>query len=597
MKLANDYLRLRKCFAHIREETGFPVTMNQIAEALNCTPRNAKLILNKLIVLKWIYFTPGRGRGHTSELLFLKRKQEILQIEAAELIKAGNTQEAFELVAHFGDGVADRERFVEWLTKYFGYQVESAENQYVETLKLPIFRSINTLDPKDVFYALDSHLVQQIFRPLVEYDFQSGEIRGSIAHHWSRNDEATEWTFYLRKGVQFHHGRELTAYDVRFSLERLQSPDSKQQWLVQSIEAIEIITPYVIRVKCKRANYLLLHFLSFTPMSIVPKDRYELPMENRPALPIGCGPYTVDALKPGMCALEAFPAYFQGRAFIDRIEILIVPELQGEFTFEPKSEYLMVHSGETAKQSVENWQEDVGLRGTSAFSINIRKPGVLQDVSLRKALTWAINRQKLVTELRESRHYPSRSLLKLGEPVLHDPVWKYAEARQALQQSSYQGEKLQLYTYARHAPDAFWLQKEYAKIGIQLEVNLVTWADMLLDSFKDQADLILFEAMVSEGIMRNLETYQSPFSFVRSHLGEELAATVDHLIENLLAQPDERARVDQLNHIEQLLLDEFAMVFLVYKSISTLSPPTMQGVQMSSNGWVNFKDIWYLVAD
>lgn len=597
MKLANDYLGLRKAFAAMREGEAFPVTMNQIADTLFCTPRNAKLILNKMIELQWLHYVPGRGRGHTSELTFLMDKQEILQREAEELFKVGNTEEAFRLVKQFGDGIADNERFVEWLTNYFGYRVEDKDNQFIETLKLPIYRKLNTLDPREAFYALDSHLVRQIFCTLVDYDFQTNEIKGSIAHHWRMNEDASQWTLYLRKGVLFHHGRELTAHDVKFTFERLREPESKQQWLVQSIDRIEVLSRYALQVTCKHPNYLFLHYASFTPMSIVPEDQYNQSSSLSTEVVIGCGPYKVVAQKTGMLAMEAFASYFQGRAFIDRIEILIVPDLQEEFTFEPKTDYLMVHSGETEKQTVETWQEDEGLRGVSIFSINTRKPGPLQDLSLRKALTYAIDRQKLIADLGELRHYPAKSIQKLGTPLSDDPDWRYNEALQYLHESSYQGEKLQLYTYARHAPDAYWLSEAYSKIGIQVDVNIVSWADMLLESYKEKADLILFEAMVSEGIMRNLETYQSPYSFVRTHLSDLLSAKVDEAILTILQEASEDDRTAKLSQIEQMLLDEYSIVFLVYKSIRTISPPAMQGVQMSSNGWVNFKDIWYLLTD
>ena len=35
-----------------------------------------------------------------------------------------------------------------------------------------------------------------------------------LAEKWEPNKNADQWTFYLRKGVKFHHGRELEAKDV-----------------------------------------------------------------------------------------------------------------------------------------------------------------------------------------------------------------------------------------------------------------------------------------------------------------------------------------------------------------------------------------------
>ncbi len=43
---------------------------------------------------------------------------------------------------------------------------------------------------------------------------------------WERTPDGLTWTFHLRKGVKFHDGMELTAKDVKFSIEQLILPDS-----------------------------------------------------------------------------------------------------------------------------------------------------------------------------------------------------------------------------------------------------------------------------------------------------------------------------------------------------------------------------------
>lgn len=52
-----------------------------------------------------------------------------------------------------------------------------------------------------------------------------------LAHHWESNDDGTQWVFHLRKGVRFHHKRELTAHDVVFTFNRLRNR-SMNEWLL-----------------------------------------------------------------------------------------------------------------------------------------------------------------------------------------------------------------------------------------------------------------------------------------------------------------------------------------------------------------------------
>jgi len=61
---------------------------------------------------------------------------------------------------------------------------------------------------------------EQIFDGLVRLDKDLNPVP-SLAEYWKVSSDNTQYTFYLRKGVRFHNGDELTAEDVKFSLERL----------------------------------------------------------------------------------------------------------------------------------------------------------------------------------------------------------------------------------------------------------------------------------------------------------------------------------------------------------------------------------------
>jgi peptide/nickel transport system substrate-binding protein len=49
-------------------------------------------------------------------------------------------------------------------------------------------------------------------------------IEPDLAERWDYAPDLKSWTFHLRHGVKFHHGRELEADDVIKSLEHLLDP-------------------------------------------------------------------------------------------------------------------------------------------------------------------------------------------------------------------------------------------------------------------------------------------------------------------------------------------------------------------------------------
>ena len=56
---------------------------------------------------------------------------------------------------------------------------------------------------------------------------QTLAITPSLAQFWRASRDGLTWTFTLRKGVHFHHGREVTADDVVYSLTRVLDPRLK----------------------------------------------------------------------------------------------------------------------------------------------------------------------------------------------------------------------------------------------------------------------------------------------------------------------------------------------------------------------------------
>ena len=80
-----------------------------------------------------------------------------------------------------------------------------------------------TLDPTFVTDIYGGAVVRQIFDGLVQFDAHLNLIP-AIAEYWEASQDGRTWTFTLRRGVTFHHGREVTAQDVVYSFTRLLDP-------------------------------------------------------------------------------------------------------------------------------------------------------------------------------------------------------------------------------------------------------------------------------------------------------------------------------------------------------------------------------------
>src|SRR5690242_3530040 len=120
---AERYLTLLNKFGEdvpIGEEVD--VSVDDLSQALFCTPRNVKIILRKLQGEGLIEWRTGRGRGNRSRIAFLREGEQLLLDWAQRLAKEGEYKTAFDAIQSFRSGAAIKERFLQWLNGHFGYE-------------------------------------------------------------------------------------------------------------------------------------------------------------------------------------------------------------------------------------------------------------------------------------------------------------------------------------------------------------------------------------------------------------------------------------------------------------------------------------------
>ena len=80
------------------------------------------------------------------------------------------------------------------------------------------------------------------------YPTPSGDVVPHVAERWDASADGLTWNFYLRKGVKFHDGSELTAEDVAFSMDRLIAIGEGYGYLYAGrIKKSEAVEKYTVR--------------------------------------------------------------------------------------------------------------------------------------------------------------------------------------------------------------------------------------------------------------------------------------------------------------------------------------------------------------
>src|SRR5262245_40529038 len=86
---------------------------------------------------------------------------------------------------------------------------------------------VSTLDPAIGYDWQNWSMIKSLFDGLMDYEPGTTKLTKDLAEDYKISDDGRTFTFTLRKGVKFHNGRELTADDVKYSIERVVNPKTQ----------------------------------------------------------------------------------------------------------------------------------------------------------------------------------------------------------------------------------------------------------------------------------------------------------------------------------------------------------------------------------
>lgn len=590
MKLTSHYIRLREHFPHVGDRQEQDMQLEDIAAALNCTHRNATLLLKKMHDQGWLHWLPQRGRGKQSALQFIVPAEEMIIGVAKELVERKDLRGALEQmnVSSIPDSLKDH--FHSWLNGYFGYSSELRDSKRYDTLRFPLTQAIQTLDPAFTNFTTEAHLVNQLFDSLVRYNRLTQTIEPHLAHAWEADRTRTAWTFYLRKGILFHNGKELSAEDIRFTLERLKHSAirSLYRWVVQQIEAIEVIDPLTLTIRLQEPNELFLQFMSTHRAAVIPKDAYGDDSAAFARAPVGTGPFKLTFLDESICVLDAFPSYFQGRAHLDRVELWHVPDMQAQEKYRTLESFQIIHNYRLPDEAESSWQQ-VQQQGTTCkfVTFNLLKQGPLKDPAVREAIYTAIDQRKLLELLDGDAIYAADSFIR--QTAVEPPKLELSLVRERLRQSGYAGERIKLCTISHYERDALLVQSVLREAGVSIDVVLLS-----VEEFKGErrleADLLLFSMMLDNNEeLRLIDLYKS----MQNHLEPACKTYVEQFLHAALQEPHREGRAGLLQSIERRLRSDHVLQWLYGKRLKTMYHSSVKGISLDSLDWVQFKNIWY----
>ncbi|HDL85212.1 MAG TPA: peptide ABC transporter substrate-binding protein, partial [Candidatus Acetothermia bacterium] len=120
-----------------------------------------------------------------------------------------------------------------------------------DTLIWAAYGGVDTVDPSIGYDVEAARVVQNVYDRLVRYNGASTDLIPGLATKWDISTDGKTYTFYLRKGVKFHDGTEVTAKDVKFSFDRMLKINKGPSWIYTQdldLNSVKVIDAYTVQI-------------------------------------------------------------------------------------------------------------------------------------------------------------------------------------------------------------------------------------------------------------------------------------------------------------------------------------------------------------
>lgn len=404
---------------------------------------------------------------------------------------------------------------------------------------------VATLDPAIGYDWQNWSMIKSLFDGLMGYEPGSTTLRPELAESYDIDKDGTRFTFHLRDGITFHNGREITAEDVKYSLERTINPKTKSPGagffsMIEGFESwnsgegdglsgVKVVDDKTVEITLNRPDATFLHVMALNFALVVPKEAVEASGEDFGREPVGSGAYVLDEWTPGQrIVFKRFDDYWRdGVPKLDKItfDIGLEPTVallrlqNGEADILgdgiPPAQFLQVMNDPEQKENV----IEGGQLHTGYVTMNVEMEP-FDQLEVRKAVNMAINKDR-VLKIVNGRAVAANQPLPPTMPGYADDYEGYPfdpdKAREMLAEAGFEdGFSTELYVMNTDPNPriAQSIQQDLSAIGIDAEIRSLAQANVIAaGGEKDQAP------MIWSGGMAWIADFPDPSNFYGPILG------------------------------------------------------------------------------
>jgi len=471
------------------------------------------------------------------------------------------------------------------------------------TITIAVRSGPTTLDPRLANDEATQRMAQLVYSPLLEHD-DGLQVRPALAQRFENPDPLT-YIAYLRHGVRFHDGHELTARDVVYTFSSILEPSLRSPFrgAFRVLKEVTALDDYTVR------------FTLTEPFAAFPIQLVNVPPvvpagagDALRTLPIGTGPYRfVRHDVDDRLILSAFDGYWDGLPHNAGIVMKVIPDdtMRG----------LELRKG-TIDLVVNDLPPDIvhQLEKSGVFTIarspgldffylgfNLRDP-VLADPRVRHAIGYATNRDAIIEHLRRGLGRPASGLIPdlawAFEPEVHRFTYDPERARRLLDEAGYpdpdgRGPRgriqlsLKISTNEETRIQATAIQHDLRLVGIDVDLRsyefATFYADVLSGNFQVFALQWVGGAMIDPDMLRRVFHSREvpPAGFNRGYYSNP---DVDRLLELATTSLDEVERKQYYGAAQRLIAEDAPYIPIWNRTNVIVAQRSLDGLHINPLG-------------
>ncbi|MBI3893855.1 MAG: ABC transporter substrate-binding protein [Candidatus Wallbacteria bacterium] len=467
-----------------------------------------------------------------------------------------------------------------------------------------------TLDPARWSDVASGRIVSLVSSPLVRTD-ESMNVTGDLAERWEVDPSGKVYIFHLNPKAKFTNGRQVTAGDVRYSLDRVMDPKTRalRTWTLEpvagaserlagkaaTVTGITAVDPSTVRIELKEAFAPFLQMMSMPVAGVVPKESVEALGEKFARSPVGCGPFKVVSwINDSSVELAANSAYHLGAPKLKGIRFRIIREpltRSSEFQLGNLDVIAIPPSERVFYTSNATWGKRILQRaGLNVYYLGLNcEKAPTSDVRVRRAIAMAIDKAAILQSVRKGQGVEAAGPIPTELPG-HDPAYKGIpydpEGAKKLLADAGVGNGFELELAQGDNKDNLEvtqiLASFLARVGIRVKLATFEW-----QTFKSRVNDGLAQAFYLSwwADYADAENFLYPlFHSSQSGAGGNgpryKSKKVDALLDQARRTADFDSRIQLYSDIEKQVTEDASRVFLFHKLDIIVTQPWTSGIQL-----------------